>query len=583
MSGSRDDRAGRSGSGSDSGSDSSAPAAGGSPAGGASSGFAAGCRVGDYEILSCLGAGGMGSVYLARQSGLDRLVALKTIRPESLGDGRARARFESEARLSARLNHPNVAHVYAVGEWEGAPYLAMEYVSGGSVGDALRVEGRLSVRRAAGLLRQAAEGLAAAAELGLVHRDVKPENLLVTDRGVLKIVDFGLCREAGSESGSGAGAGSEGDLTGEGMVAGTPAYMSPEQLRNRELDGRSDVYSLGATGYRMLTGRAPFAGSSGWDLAMRHLTEPAPDPRSERPEIPGALAELIVRMMAKRPEDRPVSAREVARELGRIEGELERAEVGGGLAGRSEGATATATATVVAEGAGVSSGAGVGWLRWAGRWGLALLAGSVLGLFWNVSVRSERFRGGSSAVLEPGSAGLWLSPGWESTPRADSASSQYRRALTAGSGVARERGWLAVGGYHGSESGSEVWTGRAWAQLARDWFEVGDAERLEWFAADLERASGREARAGAEVAALARAGAGALRGDFGEVVGRLEPLADRVTSPLAARLALDVTRWALRRGSGGATARSQLAKLEGRYRQILQFPDADLAEALGRE
>src|SRR5689334_10473545 len=216
----------------------------------ASDGDLTGSTLGDFQVERLLGRGGMGEVYLARQVSLNRPVALKVLRPDLLSKPVYLARFEAEATTVARLNHPNIVHIYTLGCVDGIRFIAMEYVQGTNLRDYLMKKGALDLPLALSIMKQAGVAIGAAGELGLIHRDIKPENLLLTKKGQVKIADFGLCRDQDADHRL--------DLTGPGVTLGTPLYMSPEQAQGHALDHRSDLYSLGVTFYHMLGGEPPF-------------------------------------------------------------------------------------------------------------------------------------------------------------------------------------------------------------------------------------------------------------------------------------------------------------------------------------
>src|SRR5262245_25895277 len=210
-----------------------------------------GKTLGDFQVERMLGRGGMGEVYLARQISLNRPVALKVLRTDMLSNQTYLSRFDAEATAVARLNHPNIVHVYMLGCVAGVRFIAMEYVQGTNLREHLLKKGALELPLALSILRQAAVAIGAAGEIGLIHRDIKPENLLLTRKGQVKVADFGLCRDQDA---------SKIHLTQPGVTMGTPQYMSPEQAQGHALDHRSDLYSLGVTAYHMLTGNPPFRG-----------------------------------------------------------------------------------------------------------------------------------------------------------------------------------------------------------------------------------------------------------------------------------------------------------------------------------
>jgi serine/threonine-protein kinase len=251
-------------------------------------------EVGGFRIRRKLGEGGMGAVYVAEQLSLGRDVALKLL-PASLSENSEFVeRFLREARLAAGVSHPNVVGVHEAGAEEGLHFMAMELVRGKSLSELLRERGPLSESEVHSALGQAARGLGAAAKIGLIHRDIKPANILLTEDGIIKVADFGLAKNTGSAS----------LLTQSGQVMGTPAYMSPEQGQAEEVDLRSDIYSLGATAFHLLTGRIPFAGDTAVAILMQHAQAPLPPPESIRPGLSGDVSRLIRKMMAKLPRDR---------------------------------------------------------------------------------------------------------------------------------------------------------------------------------------------------------------------------------------------------------------------------------------
>jgi serine/threonine-protein kinase len=275
---------------------------------------AGGTRLGRYELAAELGRGAMGVVFRARDPIIDRVVALKTI--ESGRTGAAAATFTElffqEARSAGRLNHPNIVTIYDAGEAEGKAYIAMEFLEGTSLREMLDEHGALSVHRAVEIAGQVARGLGYAHEHGVVHRDIKPANIIVLRNRRPKITDFGIARLG------------EADVL-AGERAGSPKYMSPEQIRgDEELDGRSDIFSLGTVLYEMITGRQPFNGDDVLGI-MRSVLEDSPErPSLRNHRVPPELDTIVLRMLAKRPEDRFPSARWLFRELRNLEEKLEK-------------------------------------------------------------------------------------------------------------------------------------------------------------------------------------------------------------------------------------------------------------------
>jgi serine/threonine protein kinase len=255
---------------------------------------------GRYRIERALGHGGMAVVYLAHDEELHRLVAIKVLAEHLAGDDNFRARFVQESKLASRLSHPNVVRVYDAGEAEGSPYIVMEYVSGRTVGEG----GKRPHAEAVPLALQACAGLQHAHDAGLVHRDVKPANLLVRDDDVLKIADFGIAR-----------AGELTRLTQHGTVLGTAAYLSPEQAAGHEVTTATDIYSLGAVIYELLTGRPPYEFGSLAELAA-HQTKGVITPlRDLEPSVPMPLEAAVMHALAREPGFRPHSAAAFADEL----------------------------------------------------------------------------------------------------------------------------------------------------------------------------------------------------------------------------------------------------------------------------
>ncbi|SFH57344.1 serine/threonine-protein kinase [Planctomicrobium piriforme] len=275
-------------------------------------------QIGQYELLSLLGQGGMGAVYKARHRKLDKIVALKVLPAGKLADQQAVIRFEREMRAVGKLQHPNIVAAHDAGEIDGTHYLVMELVDGIDLGALSRTCGLLPINDACELVRQAALGLQHAYEHGLVHRDIKPSNLMLArqQRGIaatVKILDMGLAllEEAAVEDGK--------ELTSTGQVMGTIDYMAPEQsLDTHQVDIRADIYSLGATLFRLLTGRAPFADGTRTSITKKLMTlanTPAPDIRTLRPDCPSEVAQLVAALLAKDPAQRPTPPSELARLL----------------------------------------------------------------------------------------------------------------------------------------------------------------------------------------------------------------------------------------------------------------------------
>jgi TolB-like protein/Tfp pilus assembly protein PilF len=269
--------------------------------------LAAGARFGAHEIVAFLGAGGMGEVWRARDTRLEREVALKVLPPASLDDETARARLLREARLASRLNHPHVCTIHEVGEAEGRAFVAMELVEGRPLSELLS-RGPLPTEQVLRLGQQLADALAHAHEHGVVHRDFKSANVVLTPEGRAKVLDFGLAKRLAGEHTAEATTASYGSLTAPGTLAGTLAYMAPEQLRGQPADARSDIWALGVVLYEMVSGRRPFHGQTGFALSSAILNE---SPPVLPPGVPDGLRGVVERCLAKEPAQRYQRAAEV--------------------------------------------------------------------------------------------------------------------------------------------------------------------------------------------------------------------------------------------------------------------------------
>jgi urea transport system substrate-binding protein len=266
-----------------------------------------GKSLGTYQVTGLLGQGGMGVVLQARDPVIERDVAVKVLASHLAGDPVSLDRFLAEARAAGKINHPNVVAIYGICADPPTPHLVLEYVSGGNLGDRLGRGEAYPVLAATRALIDACKGVGAAHAAGIIHRDIKPANFMRASDGSIKVADFGLAK---------AGAGPARHLTQTGMVVGTPTVMSPEQCEARSLDHRTDVYSLGATYYSLLTGRHPYTETEGIpQLLYMHCHGPVPDPRAVSPAVPEACARIVARAMAKAPADRYQSADEMRADL----------------------------------------------------------------------------------------------------------------------------------------------------------------------------------------------------------------------------------------------------------------------------
>jgi hypothetical protein len=290
-----------------------------------------GRQLGNYLITGVLGEGGMGVVYAAENVLLRRRAAIKTVRADREGAERAAAKFVQEAQAAARLSHPNVVAVYDVGRQDDLAYIAMELVPGGTAEDYLQARGAFSWKEAARIVIDACKGLSAAHAAGMVHRDIKPANIMRDDAGRSKLADFGLARFVDDAAAGGPGGKARSDTA--GAIMGTPHYLSPEQARGRPVDGRSDLYSLGATFYALLTGQPPFDPPGGtMDVVLAHLNREPPDPCELNPRIPPGAAEVVFRAMAKNPDERFQSADEMRMALENLLAEADSDASGAGWA-----------------------------------------------------------------------------------------------------------------------------------------------------------------------------------------------------------------------------------------------------------
>lgn len=265
---------------------------------------------GRYEVLGLLGAGGMGSVYRVRDRELDEIVALKMLKRDLVTLPGVLQRFKREVKLARRVTHPNVARTFDIGEHEGEKFLTMEYIDGAPLSALLARGGALSRARALSIAQAACAGLTAAHDAGVVHRDFKPDNVLVEKSGRVVVTDFGIARTHVEDPSLGRTLGG---------AVGTPAYMAPEQVEGAgNVDARADVYAFGVTLFEMLAGELPWQGESAFMLATARLTARPPDPRTRRPDLPEDIAKLVVACMARERDHRPASARDVADALAEL-------------------------------------------------------------------------------------------------------------------------------------------------------------------------------------------------------------------------------------------------------------------------
>jgi serine/threonine protein kinase/Flp pilus assembly protein TadD len=261
-----------------------------------------------YEIIEKLGKGGMGKVYRVFDKKIDEEVALKLLKPEIAADKKIIERFKNELKFARKISHRNVCRMYDLSEEEGTSYITMEYVPGEDLKGMVKMMGQLSPDKSISIAKQVCEGLAEAHRLGVVHRDLKPQNIMIDKEGNARIMDFGIARSL-----------EEKGITGAGVMIGTPEYMSPEQVEGEEADQRSDIYALGVILYEMLTGKVPFEGDTPLSVAMRQKSETPKDPRDLNPQVSVDLARLILKCLEKDKEKRYQKAEKVLSELSNIE------------------------------------------------------------------------------------------------------------------------------------------------------------------------------------------------------------------------------------------------------------------------
>src|SRR6184192_3021249 len=261
---------------------------------------------GRYKIVRKLGAGGMADVYLAEDQELGRRVAIKILNDKYATDDQFIERFRREAKNAAGLSHPNIVSIYDRGEAKGTYYIAMEYLEGRSLKELIVKRGPAPIGIAVDYARQILAALRFAHRNGVVHRDIKPHNVLVDAEGRVKVTDFGIARAGASQ------------MTETGSIIGTAQYLSPDQARGAQVDQTSDLYSLGIVLYELLTGTVPFTGDTPVEIAMKHLSAVPEPPSAKRPEVPHALDQVVLRALAKDPAQRYQSAEEMDADLGRV-------------------------------------------------------------------------------------------------------------------------------------------------------------------------------------------------------------------------------------------------------------------------
>lgn len=257
-----------------------------------------------YEILSLIGQGGMADVYKAKDTILNRIVAIKVLRDKLSQDAMALVRFQREASAASRLSHPNVVDIYDVGEYEGMHYIVMEFIRGRTLKELIAQRGALDVDEAIGIMKQLVSAINHAHENNIIHRDIKPQNVLVKDDGTIKITDFGIAVANGSVQ-----------LTFNNTVMGSAHYLAPETTQGKEPNEQVDIYSLGIVFYELLTGKVPFTGKTPTEIAIKHLRKPMPFVRDFNPNIPQSVENIILKATAKNLSQRYVSCKEMLYDL----------------------------------------------------------------------------------------------------------------------------------------------------------------------------------------------------------------------------------------------------------------------------
>ena len=264
-----------------------------------------GSKINDrYQIIKTLGEGGMANVYLAHDEILDRNVAVKVLRGDLANDEKFVRRFQREALSASSLSHPNIVEMYDVGEDDGGYYIVMEYVDGKTLKQVLKQRGKLSVTEVVDIMLQVTDGMAHAHDSYIIHRDIKPQNIMILPNGVIKITDFGVATALNSTQ-----------LTQTNSVMGTVHYLPPEQANGKGSTIRSDIYSMGIMMYELLTGKVPYKGESAVEIALKHLKEPIPSIRKEIPSIPQSIENIILKACAKNPKNRYSDARSMHEDL----------------------------------------------------------------------------------------------------------------------------------------------------------------------------------------------------------------------------------------------------------------------------
>ena len=257
-----------------------------------------------YQIIKAIGEGGMANVYLAYDTILDRDVAVKVLRGDLANDEKFVRRFQREALSASSLTHPNIVEVYDVGEDHGQYYIVMEYVEGRHLKDLIKKRGKLTLSEVIDIMLQITDGMSVAHDSYIIHRDIKPQNIMILENGLVKIMDFGIAMAMNSTQ-----------LTQTNSVMGSVHYLPPEQANGKGSTLQSDIYSMGIVMYELLTGKLPYKGDNAVEIALKHLKEPLPSIRDELPNIPQSVENIIIKATAKNPKNRYADAREMHNDL----------------------------------------------------------------------------------------------------------------------------------------------------------------------------------------------------------------------------------------------------------------------------
>ena len=485
-----------------------------------------GVTLGDFEIQRLLGKGGMGEVYLANQISLNRPVAFKVLRADLSSNPTYLSRFEAEATAVAKLNHPNIVHVYTLGTIDSHRFIAMEYVLGTNLREYLKKKGALDYPLALSIMRQAALAIGAAGELGLVHRDIKPENLLLTRKGQVKVADFGLCRDLDSD---------RVNITQTGITMGTPLYMSPEQAQGHATDHRSDLYSLGVTFYHMIAGVPPFRADTPLALALKHVREKPVSLSIHRSDVPPELDRMILKLMEKSPDARYQSAAELLRDISKIRDSLNAssppqttlADISATPPLASEGEPNGPSPTRPSQPLKSLSSTTANSIRtlffpdpaeakplFGGKTiALVLTLGVAIGAGLGWSARPEDLLGEKApqGKLLPG---LAMTPSWASFEKRNNPESQYYQVLLATAPDEMNAAWLSVPGQYPN---AKEWISKSYTQLARTLLRDRDVERLKILANEIERWPEAQTHE-KDLANVIRVGVEAIDGDLEGVV-----------------------------------------------------------------